>query len=129
VAHGKQIPFLPILELFRNFFGITPEDGEQAAREKIAGRMLLLDEALRDGLPLVFDFLGVADPERPLPPMDAETQRRQVFAVIQRVTQARSRRAPAITLIERALGEARRLFTEMDATGHLERLDREWGRA
>jgi hypothetical protein len=27
---------------------------------------------------------------------------------------------------ERALGEARRLFTEMDATGHLERLDREW---
>jgi tetratricopeptide (TPR) repeat protein len=30
---------------------------------------------------------------------------------------------------ERALGEARRLFTEMGATGHLERLDREWGRA
>jgi hypothetical protein len=28
---------------------------------------------------------------------------------------------------ERALGEARRLFTELDATGHLERLDREWG--
>ena len=26
-----------------------------------------------------------------------------------------------------ALGEARRLCTEMDATGHLERLDREWG--
>jgi tetratricopeptide (TPR) repeat protein len=30
---------------------------------------------------------------------------------------------------ERALGEARRLFTEMDATGHLERLDREWERS
>lgn len=30
---------------------------------------------------------------------------------------------------ERALGEARRLFTEMDATGHRERLDREWGRS
>ena len=30
---------------------------------------------------------------------------------------------------ERALGEARRLFTEMGATGHLERLDREWERS
>jgi hypothetical protein len=37
-----------------------------AAREKIAGRMLLLDETLADGLPLMFDFLGVPDPERPL---------------------------------------------------------------
>jgi tetratricopeptide (TPR) repeat protein len=100
VAHGKQIPFLPILDLFRDYFGISPEDGEQDAREKIAGRMLLLDEGLRDSLPLVFDFLGVSDPERQSPPMDAETRRRQLFAIIQRVTQARSRRAPAITLIE-----------------------------
>jgi hypothetical protein len=29
------------------------------ARDKIAGRMLLLDEALAEGLPLMFDFLGV----------------------------------------------------------------------
>jgi len=100
ISNGKQIPFLPILELFRDYFGITPEDGEQAAREKIAGRMLLLDETLRDSLPLIFDFLGVADPERPSPPLDAETRQRALFALIKRVSQARSRRAPAITLIE-----------------------------
>jgi class 3 adenylate cyclase/tetratricopeptide (TPR) repeat protein len=100
VSHGKGIPFLPILELFRDYFAITPEDGEQAAREKIAGRMLLLDETLRDSLPLVFDFLGVADPERPPAPLDAETRQRQLFAIIKRVAQARSRRAPALTLIE-----------------------------
>jgi adenylate cyclase len=100
VSHGKQIPFLPILELFRDYFGITPEHGAQAAREKIAGRMLLLDEALRDSLPLVFDFLGVADPERPSAPMDAETRQRALFSIIKRVFQARSRRAPAITLLE-----------------------------
>ena len=46
VSHGKAIPFLPILELFRGFFGITEQDSDQAAREKIAGRLLLLDEAL-----------------------------------------------------------------------------------
>jgi class 3 adenylate cyclase len=38
VSHGKAIPLLPILELFRGFFGITEQDSDQAAREKIAGR-------------------------------------------------------------------------------------------
>ena len=40
-----------MLELFRNFFGITDQDSDQAAREKIAGRYVLLDESLRDVLP------------------------------------------------------------------------------
>jgi AAA ATPase domain len=54
VSHGKLIPFLPVLELFRAFFRITDEDDAQATRQKIAGRMLLLDESPRDVLPLVF---------------------------------------------------------------------------
>ena len=79
VSHGKLIPFLPILELFRAFFRITEQDGSEAAREKIAGRMLLLDEGLNDALPLMFDFLGVPDPERPVPQMDPEARLRQLF--------------------------------------------------
>ena len=47
VAHGRNIPFLPILELFRAYFGITSEDDDRSAREKIAGRMVLLDQQLR----------------------------------------------------------------------------------
>jgi class 3 adenylate cyclase len=62
VSHGKLIPFLPIVELFRAFFRISDQDGSEAAREKIAGRMLLLDEGLKDALPLVFDFLDVPVP-------------------------------------------------------------------
>src|SRR5262249_47372155 len=59
VAHGKMIPFLPILELMRDIFGVTEQDGNEAARRKIAGTLLLLDQTLTDALPLVFDFLGV----------------------------------------------------------------------
>ena len=34
VAHGRNIPFLPILELFRAYFGITVEDDDrERARE------------------------------------------------------------------------------------------------
>jgi len=42
-SHGKAIPLLPILEFFRSSFGITEHDMAQAARDKIAGRMVLLD--------------------------------------------------------------------------------------
>src|SRR5690349_16864942 len=71
-AHGKSIPFMPILQMLRSFYGIGDQDAEQTAREKIAGRSLLLDPGFADDLPLVFDFLGVPDPERPVPKMNPE---------------------------------------------------------
>jgi hypothetical protein len=100
VPHGKALPLLPMLELFRSFFGITEQDSDQAAREKIAGRYVLLDESLRDALPLVFDLLGVSDPERPAPAMDPQSRQRQLVSVVKRVTQMWGRRQPAVIFLE-----------------------------
>jgi hypothetical protein len=100
VAHGKAIPFLPILQLCRGFFGITEQDSDTTARERIAGRLLLLDESLRESLPLMFDFLGVPDPELPAPRMDPEARQRQIFDVFRRVIQARGQRETSVTLLE-----------------------------
>ncbi|HXJ35767.1 MAG TPA: adenylate/guanylate cyclase domain-containing protein, partial [Candidatus Eisenbacteria bacterium] len=100
VPHGKTIPYLPVLELLRKIHGVTEQDRPQTAREKIAGRLLLLDEGLRESLPLVFDFMGVPDPEHPLPRMDPEARQRQLLAVVRRSVLARSRRETAVTVIE-----------------------------
>jgi adenylate cyclase len=100
VAHGKNIPLLPILEVFRAYFGITAEDDDRTARERIAGRMVLLDQNFADALPLLFDFLGVADPERPAPRLDPEARQRQLLAVMRQVIQSVSESQTMITLIE-----------------------------
>ncbi len=100
VAHGRNIPYLPILEVFRAFFGIGPEDDDRGAREKIAGRMVLLDQHFADALPLLFDFLGVADPQRPAPRLDPEARQRQLLAVMRQVIQSVSEEQPTVTLIE-----------------------------
>jgi class 3 adenylate cyclase/tetratricopeptide (TPR) repeat protein len=100
VAHGRRIPMLPILELLRHSIGLTEQDADQGAREKIAGRLLLLDEGFKHDLPLIFDFLGVPDPERPLPQIDPEAYQRQLFAIGKRLVQTRSQREPAIHLLE-----------------------------
>jgi class 3 adenylate cyclase/tetratricopeptide (TPR) repeat protein len=84
-AHGKAIPFMPILQMLRAFFGIEDSDAEQTAREKIAGRALLLDAAFADDLPLLFDFLGVPDPDRPVPQMSPEARQRALGEVLCRL--------------------------------------------
>src|SRR5262249_34076314 len=96
----KAIPLLPILEFQRSYFGITEQDTARAARDKIAGRMILLDETLAEGLPLMFDFLGVPDPERPAAPLGPEARQRQLFHVIRRLGRARSAGGPAVFLFE-----------------------------
>ena len=103
VAHGTNVPYLPMLEAFRDYYGIESSDSDRVAREKIAGHMLLIDEGFRDVLPVLFEFFDVPDPERPVPPLDPEAKQRQIFSVLRRMVQ---RTAPGgdgenlITLIE-----------------------------
>jgi hypothetical protein len=73
-----------MLETFRSYYGISETDSAQAAREKIAGRLLLTDQSLHELLPVVFEFFGVTDPEHPAPRMDPETKLQQLFAVLRK---------------------------------------------
>ena len=101
VAHGKNVPLLPILQVFRAYYGIGERDDERTVREKIAGRLLLLDESFREVLPVIFDFFGVPDPERPVPRMDPEARQRLYFAVLRKVVQRDDPTGqPPVTLIE-----------------------------
>jgi class 3 adenylate cyclase/tetratricopeptide (TPR) repeat protein len=100
VAHGRNVPLLPILEVFRAFFDIRPEDASAAAQEKIQQRLLALDASLTDAVPLVFDFLGVPDPARPLPMVDPTTRQRQIVALMRHIIKRAGDQRTSITLIE-----------------------------
>jgi class 3 adenylate cyclase/tetratricopeptide (TPR) repeat protein len=99
-AHGTAIPFLPVLQMLRGYFGIEDRDSERVAREKIAGRLLLLDPDFSDDLPLVFDFLGVPDPERPAPQVSAEARQRLLRGVIRRLYRVPGRTDVVVNVIE-----------------------------
>ncbi len=99
-AHGKTVPLLPIFEIFRAYFAIGEGDHGQVAREKIAGRLLLLDRAFEADLPIVWEFLGVPDPARPAPEADPRLRQRQLFAWVRRLVHARSQREPAVLLFD-----------------------------
>ena len=99
-SHGTAIPFLPVLQMMRGYFGIEDRDSDRVAREKIAGRLLLLDPDFSDDLPLVFDFLGVPDPERPAPQVSGEARQRLLRGVIRRLYRVPGRTNVIVNVIE-----------------------------
>ena len=85
--YGKNVPLLPILQIFRHYYGITEQDSDRSAREKLAGHLLLLDEGYREVLPVLFEFFGVPDPDRPVPHIDPDVKQRQLFGVLRKLVQ------------------------------------------
>jgi class 3 adenylate cyclase/tetratricopeptide (TPR) repeat protein len=99
-AHGQAIPFMPVLQMLRGYFGIEDRDSDRVAREKIAGRLLLLDDSFADDLPLVFEFLAVPDPDRPAPQISAEARQRALRGVIRRLYQVPGRTETVVNVVE-----------------------------
>src|SRR5205085_10142700 len=99
-AHAKSVPLLPVLQFLRSYFEIAEQDSERTARERIAGKLLLLDKSFEDDLPLMFEFLAVPDPERPATRMDPEARQRRLLGLMKRLTHAQSAREPSVIVVE-----------------------------
>lgn len=99
-AHGQLTPFLPVLEMLRGLFGIEPNEEAGEARKKIAGATLLLEPALVEGLPLLFEFLGVPDPDRDPLPLDPDARQRRLLGIITRLLHAKNRQESSVFLFE-----------------------------
>jgi len=99
-AHARNVPFHAALEMLRAYFGIADDDAPQEARERIAGRLLLLDSDFAQELPLVFDFLGVGDADRPVERMDPAARQRRLLSMVRRLVHAHSERELAVNVFE-----------------------------
>jgi class 3 adenylate cyclase/tetratricopeptide (TPR) repeat protein len=99
-AHTSAVPFQGVLEMLRSFFGIAQRDADEPARERVAERLLSFDGQLAGELPLLLDFLGIPDPERPAETMSAEARQRRLLALVKGLVHAQSARAPALNVLE-----------------------------
>jgi class 3 adenylate cyclase len=99
-SHIQTVPLLPVLQLLRTLFGISEQEPEKETRKKIAGTLILLDEAFKDTLPIWFDFLAVTDPQQPVIKADTEERQRKLFALIQSLIRSMSKREPLIILVD-----------------------------
>ncbi len=100
VSHGKAYPYLPLIDLLKNYFQLTPQDDERKRREKITGRVLTLDRSLEDTLPYLFALLGIAEPTSSLQQMDPQIRKRRTLEAIKRLLARESLNQPLIIIFE-----------------------------
>jgi len=100
VAHGKATAYLPVIELLKSYFQIQPQDDERTRREKIGGKVLMLDRSLEDTLPYLFSLLGIDDPSLSLQQMDPQIRRRRTFEALKKLFLRESLNQPLILVFE-----------------------------
>ncbi|HEV8716461.1 MAG TPA: adenylate/guanylate cyclase domain-containing protein [Candidatus Binatia bacterium] len=100
VSHGKASPYLPVIELLKGYFDIQAHDDERKRREKVAGKVLMLDRSLEDTLPYLFMLLGLEGPTSPLHQMDAQIRRRRTFEALKKLFLRESLNQPLVLIFE-----------------------------
>jgi predicted ATPase/class 3 adenylate cyclase len=100
VSHGKAYPYLPLIELLKTYFQLTPQDDDRRRREQVTGKVLTLDRHLEDTLPYVSALVGVAEATATLVRLDPLLRRRRTFEAITRLLLRESLNQPVLLLVE-----------------------------
>jgi len=100
VSHGKASAYLPVIDLLHRYFEITTEDDARKRREKVAGKVLMLDRTLENTLPYLFSLLDIAGTPDALAQMDSEVKRRRTLEAIKRMLLRESLNQPLMLIFE-----------------------------
>jgi hypothetical protein len=70
VSYGRAASYLPVTELLRAYFDLQDRDPAQRIRERVTGKVLTLDERLRDALPPLLSLLEALPEDDPFRSLD-----------------------------------------------------------
>ena len=65
VSYGKASAWLPVIDLLEGYFRISDDDDPRTRREKVGGKVLMLERSLEDALAPLLALLGIADTTSP----------------------------------------------------------------
>ena len=99
MAHGYATPYQPVLELLRDYLGVKAAQSTDEARHRVTMAIANLPAA-GDTLPLLLDFLGLADPANPTPKLDPATRKVRLIELVRNIVRFSPREHPAVVLVE-----------------------------
>src|SRR5215469_10000344 len=100
VSHGKATAYLPVVDLLHEYFDIEPVDDTRRRREKVGGKVLMLDRSLEDTLPYLLALLGLSEGEDSLAQMDPQIRRQRTGEAIKRILLRESLNQPLMVIFE-----------------------------
>jgi len=100
MSHSTATSYLPVIDLLKEYFQIVAPDEPWAIQEKVAGKLLRLDEALRPTLPALQALLDVAGDDLPWQALDPVQRRQQTLEAVKRLLLRESRARPVLLVFE-----------------------------
>jgi class 3 adenylate cyclase/tetratricopeptide (TPR) repeat protein len=100
VSYGTQTPYLPIIDLLRDYFRIEERDDERRVREKVTGKVLALDDTLRPTLPALLSLLDIPVEDSDWDGLDPAERRRRTHDAVTRMLLRESRIQPICVVFE-----------------------------
>ncbi len=100
ISFGKQIAYLPIVDLLKQYFRIEEADAEATMVGRIETRLAAFGDDLRFAVPLLKYLLSlnlVAESERK---MDAQERRAQTFEALRRLLLKEAQDRPLVLVVE-----------------------------
>ena len=91
---------MPLIDLLKAYFKIHDRDNQREIREKVTGKLLTLDEALKSTLPALLTLLDVAIDDNDWQGLDPAERRRRILEAVKRVLLTESRVQPLLVVFE-----------------------------
>ena len=98
VSYGKATSYLPVIDLLKGYFGIQDRDDLWEIREKVTGKLLTLDDALKPALPALLALLDVPVEDAAWQTLDPGQRRQRTLDAVRRLL-LREAREQALLLI------------------------------
>jgi class 3 adenylate cyclase/tetratricopeptide (TPR) repeat protein len=100
VSYGKAHSWLPVSDLLRTYFQIEVHDDHRRIRQKVLGRVLDLDEALRPTLPALYALLDVPVEDAQWEQLDPLQRRQRTLEAMKRLLLRESQAQPLLLVFE-----------------------------
>src|SRR5262249_35683537 len=100
VSYGKATSYLPVSDLLRGYFQIEAADDHRRMRQKVLGRVLDLDEALRPVLPALLALLDVPVEDAEWQALDPTQRRQRTLEAVRRLLLRESQERPLLVVFE-----------------------------
>ncbi len=99
-SHGKTTAWLPVIDLLRAYFRIDDGDDARTIREKLIGRLLALDEALRPALAAFEALLETPVEDAEWGRLDAATRHQRTLEAVKGLLLRESQVQPVLLVLE-----------------------------
>ncbi len=100
VSYGKATSYLPVIDLLKGYFKIQDRDDLREIREKVTGKLLTLDEALKPAIPALLALLDVPVDDASWRTLDPGQRRQQTLDAVKRLLLRETREQPLLLIFE-----------------------------